>query len=64
MFLTGNIVLIVLNILIVKSVICYKNRKHLNQFTTLLLFCVILCYMIFLPLYLPLSEFVNTDGTI
>ena len=27
-------------------------------------FCVIICYQIFLPLYLPLSEFVNTDGTI
>ena len=29
-----------------------------------LLFCVILFYRFFLPLYLPLSEFVNTDGTI
>ena len=29
-----------------------------------LLFCVILFYMIFLPLYFPLSEFVNTGGTI
>ena len=28
------------------------------------LFCVILFYRFFLPLYLPLSEFVNTDGTI
>ena len=28
------------------------------------LFCVILFYRFFLPLYLPLSEFVNTGGTI
>ena len=27
-------------------------------------FCVIICYQIFLPLYFPLSEFVNTGGTI
>ena len=26
-------------------------------------FCVIICYQIFLPLYFPLSEFVNTGGT-
>ena len=44
--------------------ICSKNQKHFNQFTMSLLFCVILFYMIFLPLYLPLSEFVNTGGTI
>lgn len=37
---------------------------HFNQSTMSLLFCVILFYMIFLPLYLPLSEFVNIDGTI
>ena len=41
-----------------------KNQKHFNQFTMSLLFCVILFYIIFLPLYLPLSEFVNTGGTI
>ena len=35
-----------------------------NQFTMSLLFCVILFYIIFLPLFLPLSEFVNTGGTI
>ena len=29
-----------------------------------LLFYVILFYIIFFPLYLPLSEFINTDGTI
>ena len=40
------------------------NQKHFNQFTMSLLFCVILFYRFFLPLYLPLSEFVNTDGTI
>ena len=28
------------------------------------LFCVMLFYIIFLPLYFPLSEFVNTGGTI
>ena len=82
MFLTGNIVLIVSNLLIVKSIICCKNQKHFNQFTMSLSFCVILVYMIFLvsaaasvgteqrstrplvPLYLPLSEFVNIGGTI
>ena len=48
MFLTENIVLIVSNILIVKSIICYKNQKHFNQFTMSLLFCVILFYRIFL----------------
>ena len=76
-----------------------KIKKHFNQFTMSLLFCVILFYIIFLvsaaalrstmvgseptstgrcetvgteqmftghlvPLYLPLSEFVNTEGTI
>ena len=59
-----------------------KIKKHFNQFTMSLLFCVILFYIIFLvsaaasvgteqrstgplvPLYLPLSEFVNTGGTI
>ena len=41
-----------------------KIKKHFNQFTMSLLFCVILFYRFFLPLYLPLSEFVNTDGTI
>ena len=79
---SANIVLIVSNLLIVKSIICCKNQKHFNQFTMSLLFCVILFYMFFLvsaaasvgakrtstgcpaPLYLPLSEFVNTHGTI
>ena len=61
---SANIVLIVSNLLIVKSIICCKNQKHFNQFTMSLLFCVILFYIIFLPLYLPLSEFVNTGGTI
>ena len=60
----ANIVLIVSYLLIIQSIICCKNQKHINQFTMSLLFCVILFYMIFLPLYLPLSEFVNTDGTI
>ena len=60
----ANIVLIVSNLLIVKSIICCKNQKHFNQFTMSLLFCVILFYIIFLPLFLPLSEFVNTGGTI
>ena len=47
-----------------RSIICCKNQKHFNQFTMSLLFCVILFYRFFLPLYLPLSEFVNTGGTI
>ena len=46
------------------SIVSYKNQKHFNQFIMSLLFCVILFYRIFLPLYLPLSEFVNTGGTI
>ena len=41
-----------------------KIKKHFNQSTMSLLFYVILFYIIFLPLYLPLSEFINTDGTI
>ena len=41
-----------------------KIKKHFNQSTMSLLFYVILFYIIFLPLYLPLSEFVNTGGTI
>ena len=79
---SANIVLIVSYLLIVQSIICYKNQKHFNQFTMSLLFCVILFYIIFLvsaaasvgteqmstghlvPLYFPLSEFVNTGGTI
>ena len=79
---SANIVLIVSYLLIVQSIICYKNQKHFNQFTMSLLFYVILFYIIFLvsaaasvgteqrstgplvPLYLPLSEFVNTGGTI
>ena len=54
----------ILSLLIIQSIISYKNQKHFNQFTMSLLFCVILFYRFFLPLYLPLSEFVNTDGTI
>ena len=79
---SANIVLIVSYLLIVQSIICYKNQKHFNQFTMSLLFYVILFYIIFLvsaaasvgteqrstgplvPLYFPLSEFVNTGGTI
>ena len=45
---SANIVLIVSYLLIVQSIICYKNQKHFNQFTMSLLFCVILFYMIFL----------------
>ena len=41
-----------------------KIKKNFNQSTMSLLFYVILFYIIFLPLYLPLSEFINTDGTI
>ena len=40
------------------------GTNNFNQFTMSLLFCVILFCRFFLPLYLPLSEFVNTDGTI
>ena len=54
----------ILSLLIIQSIISYKNQKHFNQFTMSLLFCVILFCRFFLPLYLPLSEFVNTDGTI
>ena len=45
---SANIVLIVSYLLIVQSIICYKNQKHFNQFTMSLLFCVILFYIIFL----------------
>ena len=45
---SANIVLIVSNLLIVKSIICCKNQKHFNQFAMSLLFCVILFYRIFL----------------
>ena len=72
----------IFSLLIIQSIISYKNQKYFNQFTMSLLFCVILFYRFFLvsaaasvgteqrstgplvPLYLPLSEFVNTDGTI
>jgi len=47
-----------------RSIISFKNQKHFNQSTMSLLFCVILFYIIFLPLYFPLSEFVNTGGKI
>ena len=47
-----------------QSIISYKKQKHFNQFTMSLLFCVILFYKIFFPLFFPLSEFVNTHGTI
>ena len=46
------------------SIICCKNQKHFNQFPMSLLFCVILFYKIFFPLFFPLSEFVKTHGTI
>ena len=59
-----DIDIIVSNLLIIQSIIRYKHQKHFNQFTKSLLFCVILFYRFFLPLYLPLSEFVNADGTI
>nr|DAQ93295.1 MAG TPA: hypothetical protein [Caudoviricetes sp.] len=61
---SANIVLIVSNLLIVQSIICCKNQKHFNQFPMSLLFCVILFYKIFFPLFFPLSEFVKTHGTI
>ena len=38
--------------------------EKINVSRQTILFCVILFYRFFLPLYLPLSEFVNTDGTI
>ena len=41
-----------------------KNQKHFNQFTMSFLFCVILFYRIFFPMYFPLSEFVNPYGKI
>ena len=41
-----------------------KNQKHFNQFTMSFSFYVILFYRIIFPLFLPLSEFVNTHGTI
>ena len=75
---SASIVFIAFYLLIVQSIICYKNQKHFNQFTMSLSFCVILFYMIFLVSaaasvgteqmstghIVPLSEFVNTDGTI
>ena len=45
---SASIVLIASYLLIVQSIICYKNQKHFNQFTMSLLFCVILFYRIFL----------------
>ena len=44
---SANIVLIISKLLIVKSIICYKNQKHFNQFTMSLLFCVIMYCQIF-----------------
>ena len=41
-----------------------KNKKHFNQITMSVSFCVILFYIIPLPLCIPLSEFVNSYGTI
>ena len=35
-------------LLIIQSIISYKNQKHFNQFTMSLLFCGILFYIIFL----------------
>ena len=49
-----DIDIIVSNLLIIQSIIRYKHQKHFNQFTKSLLFCVILFYRFFLPLYLPL----------
>ena len=37
----------------IQSIIRYKHQKHFNQFTKSLLFCVILFYRFFFPLYLP-----------
>ena len=37
-----------LSLLIVEAIIHYKNQKHFNQFTMSHLFCVIICYIIFL----------------
>ena len=51
---SANIFIIVSNLLIIQSIIRYKHQKHFNQFTKSLLFCVILFYRFFLPLYLPL----------
>ena len=45
---SANIVLIVSYLLIVQSIISYKNQKHFNQFTMSFSFCVIMCYQIFL----------------
>ena len=56
---SASIVLIASYLLIVQSIICYKNQKHFNQFTMSLSFCVILFYMIFwspLPLFVPLRS--------
>ena len=61
---SGNIVLIVSHLLMIQSIINWKIKKHSNQFTMSVLFCVMLFYIIFLPLYFPLSEFINTGGTI
>ena len=47
-----------------KNIAAFQSVHHVSQFTMSVLFCVILFYMIFLPLYFPLSEFVNTGGTI
>lgn len=41
-----------------------KNKKRFNQITMSVSFCVILFYIIPLPLCIPLSEFVNSYGTI
>ena len=41
-----------------------KIKKRFNQFTTSLSFRVIICYQIFLSLYLPLSEFINIVGKV
>ena len=52
---SANIVLIVSNLLIVKSIICCKNQKHFNQFTMSLLFCVY-CFIEFSWSPLPLRS--------
>lgn len=61
-----HIVFCVNNIHIVSpsnQLITLKNQKHINQFTMSVSFCVILCYMILLPLLFPLPESVNSGGT-
>ena len=61
---SASIVLIASYLLIVQSIICYKNQKHFNQFTMSLSFCVILFYMISLVLAAALrSTTVGSEPT-